>query len=140
MKIFCPITNERMSKRQKLSACWSYIADGKFHYAGKYPSLRMSGWQKKTACDMLSAHTGNCYSYACASAALAEEAGYKPYIICGHVRGSRDHAADGFTRHAWVKINGLHYDPEAQYAGWMRGVYTRNYYPASHRIQKVVKY
>ena len=44
-------------------------------------------------------------------------------MICGRVPGSRDGAADGFTRHCWVKINGLYYDPEAQYAGWMKGVY-----------------
>lgn len=42
-------------------------------------------------------------------------------MICGRVPGSRDGAADGFTRHCWVKINGLYYDPEAQYAGWMTG-------------------
>ena len=65
---------------------------------------------------------GNCYGFSCIFAALAREIGYTPYMICGRVPGSRDGAADGFTRHCWVKINGLYYDPEAQYAGWMKGV------------------
>jgi hypothetical protein len=61
-------------------------------------------------------------------------------MICGRVPGSRDGAADGFTRHCWVKINGLYYDPEAQYAGWMKGVYGYDSYPISHQIQRVVNF
>ena len=129
-----------MSKSSKLSACWSYIVRGSFHYASKYPNLHFRGWQKSTAYNMLSTHSGNCYSYACAFAALASEIGYKPYIVCGRVHGSRDRAADGYTRHAWVRINGLNYDPEAQYAGWMRGIYARSSYPTAHKIQKIVAY
>lgn len=52
--------------------------------------------------------------YACAFAALAREIGYDPYVVCGRVPGTRDGAGDGFTRHSWVIINGLHYDPEGQ--------------------------
>ena len=106
----------------------------------KYPDLNAKDWQRETAYDMLSTHSGNCYSFACAFAALAEEAGYKPYIICGRVRGSRDRAADGYTRHAWVRIDGKHYDPEAQFAGWLRGVYARSSYPVSHTVQDIVAY
>ena len=68
------------------------------------------------------------YGFSCIFAALAREIGYTPYMICGRVPGSRDGAADGFTRHCWVKINGLYYDPEAQYAGWMTGDYGYDYY------------
>ena len=56
-------------------------------------------------------------------AALAREIGYDPYVICGRVPGSRDGAGDGYTRHSWVIINGLHYDPEGQAKGWHTGVY-----------------
>lgn len=83
------IMNDGMSKSQKLRACWSYLAGGGFSYAVKYPNFSVSGWQRRTAYDMLSTHTGNCYGFACAFAALAEEAGYQPYIVCGRVRGSR---------------------------------------------------
>ena len=134
------IMNDGMSKSQKLRACWSYLAGGGFRYAVKYPNFSASGWQRRTAYDMLSTHTGNCYGFACAFAALAEEAGYQPYIVCGRVRGSRDRAADGYTRHAWVKIDGRYYDPEGQYAGWLRGVYGAGSYPTSHTVQSVVRY
>ena len=134
------LTNRKMSKQEKLKACWVYITGGKFRYASKYPNLSSPGWQIKTAYDMLSTHTGNCYSYACAFAALASEIGYKPYIICGRVHGSRDRAADGYTRHAWIKINSRYYDPEAHYAKWLKGVYAKSRYPAAHKITKIVAY
>ncbi len=134
------VINKKMSKSDSLYACWRYITGGRFHYASKYPDLNFSNWSKKTAYNMFSTYSGNCYSYACAFAALASELGYRPYIVCGRVHGSRDRAPDGYTRHAWVKINGLHYDPEAQYAGWLRGVYARSSYPAAHKIQKIVVY
>lgn len=140
MKTFASITNKNMSKSEKLAACWSYLTGGRFRYAAKYPDLNSSGWQRKAAYDMLDTHTGNCYSYACAFAALAEEAGFRPYVICGRVRGSRDRMADGYTRHAWVKINGKYYDPEAHYAGWRRGIYGNSSYPVSHTIQQIVAF
>lgn len=134
------ITNEKMTKSEKLWACWSYITNGNFRYASKYPNLNASGWQKQTAYDMLTTHTGNCYSFACAFAALASEIGYNPNVICGRVRGSRDRASDGYTRHSWVMIDGKHYDPESHYAGWRRNVYALSYHPVSNQIQKVVAY
>lgn len=140
IKVLKQIVNEKMPKSRKLYICWNYITGGKFCYVSKYPDLHFRDWPRKTAYNMLSTHSGNCYSYACAFAAMASEIGYKPYIVCGRVHGSRDRAADGYTRHAWVKINGRHYDPEGQYAGWLRGVYARGSYPAAHKIQKIVLY
>lgn len=140
MKIFASITTEDMTKSQKLSACWAYVTGGKFRYTAKYPNLDIDGWQRKTAYDMLTSHTGNCYSFACVFAALAEEAGYEAYIVCGRVRGSRDRMPDGYTRHAWVRINGTYYDPEAHYAGWRRGIYGSSRYPVSHTVQKIVAF
>lgn len=140
MQTIASITNAKMSKSQKLEACWSYIVGGKFRYAVKYPDLNASGWQKKTAYDMLTSGSGNCYGFACAFAALAQEIGYEPYIVCGRVRGSRDRAADGYTRHAWVRINGRYFDPEAQYAGWRRGIYGSGTYTASHMVGTILKF
>ncbi len=140
MKDFTSITNKNMSKSQKLAACWSYVAGGSFRYLAKYPDLDAAGWQREAAYDMLVSHTGNCYSFACAFAALAEEAGYQAYVVCGRVRGSRDRMADGYTRHAWVKINGKYYDPEAHYAGWRRGIYGNSSYPVSHMVQQIVAF
>lgn len=140
IRILDSITTKKMSQKTKLQKCWAYITRGNFHYASKYPNLSSPEWQKKTAYNMLSTHTGNCYSYACAFAALVSEIGYHPYVICGKVPGSRDRAANGFTRHAWVRIDKNHYDPEAQYAGWRRGIYGSSRYPVTHRIQKIVAY
>lgn len=129
-----------MTKGQKLAACWSYMTDKRFRYAAKYPDLNASWWQRKTAYDMLSTNSGNCYSFACAFAALAEEAGYQPYVVCGRVRGSRDRMADGYTRHAWVRINEKYYDPESQFAGWRRGIYGITRYPVAHTIQQILAF
>lgn len=134
------ITNSHMTMEQKLNACWSYVTSRNFRYAPKYPNLSADGWPRQTAYDMLTTRAGNCYSFACAFAALASEIGYQPYIVCGRVHGSRDGASDGYTRHAWVRINGLNYDPEGQYAGWLRGIYGRAVYPTSHTIQSIVQY
>lgn len=127
MGIVSSITSSKMSDGQKLRACWNYVVNrGRFFYGSRYPNLNSAGWQKETALHMLTYHWGNCYSFACAFAALANEVGYHPYVVCGRVSGSRDGAADGMTRHAWVKINGCYYDPEAQFAGWAGGQRGRN--------------
>ena len=73
----------------------------------------------------------------------AEEAnavGYESYVVCGRVSGSRDHARDGLTRHAWVRIGGLNYDPEGQFAGWYRGCYGASGYRIRHTVQRTVKF
>lgn len=128
-----------MSKSEKLKACWNYVV-GNIHYSIYYPDLNKSGWQKELALRTLTTKGGNCYGFACAFAALASEVGYDPYIVCGRIVGTRDGAADGLTRHAWVRINGLNYDPESQYAGSYRGIYGTAEYGIYHTIQKVVRF
>ncbi len=140
MSIVASITNGSMSRSQKLRACWNYVVSGRFSYGSRYPNLGQGGWQRETALHMLTNHWGNCYSFACAFAALAKEVGYSPYVICGRVSGSRDGAADGLTRHAWVQIDGAYYDPEAQYAGWARGIYGAGGYYVAHQIQAIVAF
>ncbi len=122
------------SKGYNLYACFRYVAYGGFTYASKYPTLR-SGWTRTTAYDMLMTRRGNCYSFACAFAALAKECGYSPVVVCGRISGSRDGAADGLTRHCWVSINGRFYDPEGEYAGFARGYYGAAGNPIRHQVQ-----
>lgn len=142
MRVVNSITNKSMSKAQKLQACWNYMTSrSRFRYSSiYYPNLSKKGWQKETALKILNENRGNCYGFACGFAALAYEVGYTPYVVCGRVSGSRDDAPDGLTRHCWVKINGLYYDPEAQYKGWMTGVYGDSYYDITHTVQKTVKF
>ena len=130
-----------MTQSQKLYACWRYVvSDGGFYYGGPDPNLDESGWARNEALRMFNTGVGNCYGFSCIFAALAREIGYTPYMICGRVPGTRDCAADGFTRHCWVEIDGLYYDPEAHYAGWMSGVCGYDYYPIAHQIQRVVNF
>ena len=123
MKIVSSITQPGWSKSQKLRACWNYVVGGHIHYSPYYPNLNSRGWQKRLAYRTLNQGAGNCYGFACAFAALAAEVGYRPYVLCGRCPGTTDGAADGYTRHAWVLIGGLHYDPEATYEGWAPGIY-----------------
>lgn len=140
MKIVESITTPQMSKSQKLYACWKYVVYDGFYYGGPDPDLDQKGWARQEALRMFNTGVGNCYGFSCIFAALAREVGYNPYMICGRVPGSRDGAADGYTRHCWVRIDGLYYDPEAQYAGWMTGVYGDGYYPIGHQIQRIVNF
>lgn len=142
VKTVASVTKQDMSKRQKLKACWKYLVKRKnFRYVSKYPNLKEKGWQKKTAENMLRTKRGNCYSFACAFAAMANCIGYDAYVVCGRINGSRDRARDGLTRHAWVKINGRYYDPEAQFAGFKRGIYGVKRYPLRrYKILKTIAY
>ncbi|MFR7394797.1 MAG: hypothetical protein ACLUTA_05780 [Blautia wexlerae] len=106
---------------EKLGACWNYVVSN-FYYGGPDPNLNSTGWARSEALRNAEQRLRQLLGarFSCTFAALAREVGYSPYMMCGRVPGSRDGAADGYTRHCWVRINGLYYDPEAQYAGWMR--------------------
>ncbi|MCD7955553.1 MAG: hypothetical protein LUG93_07330, partial [Lachnospiraceae bacterium] len=135
MTIVSSITTSSMTKAQKLRACWNYMVSGsRFSYSTVYISSYPSGWQITMAYNMLNTHSGNCYSFACAFAALAYEIGYDPYVIVGRVKGTRDGASDGLTRHCWVKINGCYYDPEACFAGWWTTCYGVSSYSITHQV------
>ena len=89
---------------------------------------------------MLVSGGGDCYGFACTFAAMAREIGYNPYVVLGRVSGTRDGAADGLTSHGWVIIDGCYYDPEAQFAGWYRGVYGSVSYDINHQIKSIVRF
>lgn len=132
-------TTRKMSKRQKLRVSYDYLVrNGGFGYStAYYPNLGRSKWYLETADRMFTLKKGNCYGFACAFAALAKEIGYKPYLMCGRVPGSRDQASDGYTRHCWVMIDGGHYDPEGSFAGW-GGCFGSAGFTTSYVLQKKV--
>ncbi|MCD7841930.1 MAG: hypothetical protein LUG56_05605 [Lachnospiraceae bacterium] len=141
MKIVSSITTSSMTKAQKLKACWNYMTNrSRWSYRTIYLSSYTSGWQRTVAYNMLTSGSGNCYSFACAFAALAHEVGYTPYVVVGRVSGTRDGASDGLTRHCWVKINGCYYDPEAYFAGWWTGCYGVSTYSIRHTIIGTYKF
>lgn len=141
MTIISRITTTEMSKSEKLYSCWRYLtSSGNFYYSTYWPDLNKKGWQREVAYNMLTTGGGDCYGFACTFAAMARELGYNPYVVLGRVSGTRDGAADGLTRHGWVMIDGAYYDPEAQFAGWYRGVYGNGSYDISHTISRYIRY
>ncbi len=141
MKVVSSITNSSMTKAQKLKACWNYMTStSRWSYRVIYVSSYPSGWQLTFAYNMLTSGSGNCYSFACAFAALAHEVGYTPYVVVGRVKGTRDGAADGLTRHCWVRINGCYYDPEAKFAGWWTTCYGVSSYSITHQVMGIYKF
>lgn len=135
MEIMKNITTPGMSKPQKLRAAWNYVVNsGRFYYRSTDYNIWREGWQKESAYEMFYMRSGSCTEFATAFAALAAEAGYDPYVVYGRVPGSRDGAADGMTRHCWIEIDGLSYDPEGVYAGWSGYVYGSNGYPIQHTV------
>ncbi len=135
------VTNSKMSKREKLRACYNYLAysDHFYYYVWADPDINAKKWWIGCAQKMFDQRRGNCYGFACTFAALAKELGYNPYVICGRVPGSRDHAADGYTRHGWVLINGLHYDAEGAFAGW-GGCFGTRSFTTDYQVQKTVQF
>lgn len=120
--IVSSITKSSDSKSTKLRKCWNYVV-WHVRYERSYVNTTTYGWQRNVARNTLNTNKGNCYGYACAFAALAKAVGYSPYVVYGYcpARGG------GVTRHCCAYIGGGFYDPEAQAAGWARGIYGTRY-------------
>lgn len=156
------------SKKTKLRSCWNWI-QSHCYYRIKYPLLKNGKWKwgyspgnsssqgqlkkhgatwiKKYAYDMLGhSRGGNCYGFACVFAACANDIGYSPKVVVARTygTGNRDGNAglanDGYSRHAWVKINGRVYDPEAALPRWGQYVYGRKGRGLRCKALKTIKY
>lgn len=133
-KILDSITTSSMSMSQKLRAAYNYMCSKRFSYVTWRPFAVYDGWEYDYALEIYNKHGGNCYNFACGFAVLAKVIGYRPYVIRGRIPGRRDGANDGLTRHAFVSIEGLYYDPEAQFAGWAPGIYASSGYPMTCQV------
>lgn len=128
------------SRSEKLRAAWNYLVSRKhFRYRAIYPDQTKKNWQYDTAHYMLKNRAGNCFSFACAFAQMAQVIGYEPDLVLARIHGSRDHARDGFTRHSWVKINNRCYDPELRFASGYH-IYGASAYPMSTKNVKIRKF
>lgn len=128
-QVLSKITNSKMSREKKLRACWEYVVDrGRFSYGGTDPNLKKKGWYRETALSMLKTKRGNCFSFACAFAALAKEVGYKNIKI-----------KVGYD-HCWITINGKYYDPQTQWSGWVPGVYGLSKHPLDPYVLKTYNF
>lgn len=129
-KLLDSITSPGMSKSQKLRAAFDYMSSrSNLTYVTWRSFQAYKGWEYDYAIEIYDRRGGNCYNFASGFAMLAKVIGYEPYVVRGRVRGSRDGAADGLTRHACVSIDGLYYDPELQFAGTSPGIYGVSYSP-----------
>lgn len=115
------ITDRNASKKTQLKAVYKYMTSSRnFRYQTKNPNVKDKNWVKKSAYNMLTTHSGSCSGFAAMFTVMAHEIGYKnTYVYYGRVHGSRDGAADGFTRHAVSCIDGYIYDTEGVFAGWL---------------------
>lgn len=133
LKTLKSLTSMDASKSTKLRAVYNYMGSHRhFYYRSIYPNLSSKTWIKDYAYSMSKTHGGNCYGFASLFSAFAYTIGYRHiYVMTGRVHGNRDGAADGLTRHAWVKIGGYYYDPELNWHG--NGAYHRaGYIRANH--------
>lgn len=129
------ITNSSMTKQQKLQACFSYMTNkSRFSYITWRDFSYYKDWHVDWAYEMLTTNMGNCYNFASAFAYLAKAVGYDPILVRGRIHGTRDGASDGLTRHCWVLINGLYYDPEGVWKGF-DSVCGDSVYPLVHQVQ-----
>lgn len=98
------ITNENMTKREKLRKCFDYTRDT-FTYATRRSFSAFSGWEIAYAEDMLiTGGRGNCFSYGAAFAFLANAVGYTNVKVV---------SSGG---HGWAEVNGKVYDPDWELA------------------------
>ena len=116
------ITDRNAPKKTQLRAVYKYMTSKKnFTYQTKNPNVKDKNWVKKSAYNMLTTHSGSCSGFAAMFTVMAHEIGYKKtYVYYGRIHGSRDRAADGFTRHAAAYVDGYLYDTEGVFAGWLK--------------------
>ena len=93
------ITTPGMSQTEKLQKCFSYTKTA-YGYTSWRNFSNKAGWELEFAEDMFYRGRGDCFSYGCAFAYLANAAGAKNvYAI----------SSGG---HGWAEINGKVYDPD----------------------------
>ena len=93
-------TKASWSNKKKFKACWRYIiANNRYIATNRKKSYFRGNWVYRVAVTMFTDHLrGDCNGIACATAAVAKELGYKPYVI------------RSTAQHCFVKANGRYYD------------------------------
>lgn len=100
-QIAAKITNSRMSKSDKLKACFNWVISKP--YITRRGFSNISGWPAVFANDHFVLGGGDCIADAAAFAYLAKAIGYEKVYVCTDERSS--------SAHSWAEINGLVYDP-----------------------------
>ena len=89
------VTNNRMTREQKLKACFRYIVSCNYGDGGDF--VGGSNWDVYYGSRVLSRRRGDCFGFGCAVAYLADAVGYTSYAV----------SSGG---HGWAEVNGKVYD------------------------------
>ena len=116
--VLSQITNDGMTREERLRAAYNYTRDSFSYLRRNYYDVGATGWEVDEARTMFSTGKGNCYSYAAAFCCLSRQLGYDAGAISGLVGNDR-------SAHGWVEIsfNSTIYifDPELEMAYGKRG-------------------
>ncbi len=116
-KVIEEITTEKMTREQKLKACWDFVQSQEETNA-RYPHYTGMDWPMVYAEDVFMTGKGNCISMGAALCYMAKALGYKEVYACNS------------GEHGWAEIDGLIYDPE-----WALHHTQYNYYGISYDDQ-----
>lgn len=111
------VTNDRMTKQQKLKACFDFVKTYR-ECNPRLPHYKGMDWPVIYANDMFVNGTGNCCSYGAAFAYMAKAVGYEEVYCCNS------------GGHGWAEIDGLVYDPE-----WSIHFHYHSYYALSYNTR-----
>ncbi len=109
------ITNDSMTKEQKLRVCYDYVKTAYPEIKPRIPHYTGMDWPVIYANDMFVRGAGNCCSYAAAFAYMAKAIGYDEVYCCNS------------GGHGWAEIDGLVYDPE-----WSNWHHAYDYFALSY--------
>lgn len=93
-------TTSKMSKSQKMRACYNYLVSPEFRYIHKRQFQNTPSWKMDYAYEMLTTKSGICYNFASAFGFIAKELGYDAKMIPGGLMSLRG----VYQVHAWVEI------------------------------------
>lgn len=135
------LTNDGMTKEEKLKTCYYYLASPiNYPYIRDYVEPTEASKFSELAVDMLTNHHGNCYRCAASFSCVATVLGYEARVTCGKVTNLQ---GTGFTIHGWAELwsdtdkEWIVYDVSMQRNyGSARNyyhVYLKDYYP-THRV------
>lgn len=131
------ITNENMSKSQKLYAAYKYVVKNT-SYNGDSPSgKRNKEWGAKCAIETLRNKAGECYGFSAVFVYLAKVIGYEDAHLC---IGSTMSANYPWAPHGWaeITIKGTKYlfDPEIEFKNGTCGkLYKKQYHEVSRKYR-----
>lgn len=100
LKIIARITNDKMTRFEKLEKCFNYSCRIKFRVT-YYPATSDKDWQIKWANHTLEAGIANCYGFCCVFAGMAKALGEDPYLI---------YFKEDHDKHIFVELSGKYWD------------------------------